>query len=548
MTLPSLKGKNTRKYGQSVNYVLFFSGEVVRNNTKDVWTVGKSIGVGGFGEIYLCSVGETKCNDNATLAMKIEPHENGPLFVEMNFYLRTAKLDMIEDFRKKRSLKSFGMPVWRGSGNHLFKGDKYRFLVMDRYSKDIDKFFQGGKQVFSQQTAFILAVKILDTLEYIHSKGYVHNDIKAQNLMIGYGSGKENDVYLVDYGLVSKYHRGENQTHIEYKPDPRFAHDGTIEYLSRDAHNGIKGRRSDLEILGYNLVHWMSGQLPWMENLSNAKAVQGKKEEFMSNISGNLRKCFGKENCPSALKEFLNYVINLEFQQEPNYNKCRSFFQNALKNEGNNLDGKLCFNKISPAKSAKKSPTKRSVKRKETNSKATNSSEEFIMDDSGEVHISGDVSNDIPSPKKRNRRPVKLVDSPPSGKTQRKMDGLSIKVKKPTYKESASQTSPNFVQNARAAAKFKKAAALAKSNEMEEFVEKAKAAAINAKRKTPSKFKASDVENVENNIPMDNPTPAMLELMRKKEAAKLEKSGPKRKTVLSKISSTSPKSSKKSRP
>ena len=57
--------------------------------------------------------------------MKIEPHENGPLFVEMNFYLRTAKQEMIEDFRKKKSLKSFGMPVLRGSGNHLFKGDKY---------------------------------------------------------------------------------------------------------------------------------------------------------------------------------------------------------------------------------------------------------------------------------------------------------------------------------------------------------------------------------------------------------------------------------------
>ena len=528
--------------------MLLFSGEVVRSNTKEVWTVGRSIGVGGFGEIYLCSAGEAKCNDNATLAMKIEPHENGPLFVEMNFYLRTAKLEMIEDFRKKRGLKSFGMPVLRGSGNHLFKGDKYRFLVMDRYSKDIDKFFQGGKQVFSQQTAFILAVKILDTLEYIHSKGYVHNDVKAQNLMIGYGSGKENDVYLVDFGLVSKYHRGENQTHIEYKPDSRFAHDGTIEYLSRDSHNGIKGRRSDLEILGYNLVHWMSGHLPWMENLSNAKAVQAKKEEFMSNISGNLRKCFGNDNYPGALKEFLNYVTNLDFQQEPNYNKCRLFFQKGLKNEGNSLDGKLDFNIISPAKSAKKSPTKRYGKRKETKHKETDSSAEFIMDDSGEVQISGDVSNDVPSPKKRNRRPVKLVNSPPSGKTQRKMEGLSIKVKKPTYKESASQTSPNFVQNARAAAKVKKAAALARSNEMEEFAEKAKAAAINAKRKTPSKFKTSDVENAENNIPMENPTPAMLEIMRKKEAAKLEKSGAKRKTVLSKISSTSPKSSKKSRP
>ena len=123
----------------------------------------------------------------------------------MNFYLRTAKSEMVEDFCKKKGLRSFGMPILRGSGNHMFKGDKYRFLVMDRYSKDLDKIFQGGKQVFSQKTAFQLAIKIIDTLEYIHSKGYAHNDIKAQNLMLGHGSSKENDVYLVDFGLVSKY-------------------------------------------------------------------------------------------------------------------------------------------------------------------------------------------------------------------------------------------------------------------------------------------------------------------------------------------------------
>ena len=59
---------------------------------------------------------------------------------------------------------------------------------------------------------------------------------------------KERDVFLVDFGLVSKYQRGG--VHLEYKPDPRKMHDGTIEYLSRDAHIGVKGRRSDLEVRG----------------------------------------------------------------------------------------------------------------------------------------------------------------------------------------------------------------------------------------------------------------------------------------------------------
>ncbi len=55
------------------------------------WTLGSSIGVGGFGEIY--SGRETGVFKEIPLAIKIEPHENGPLFVEMNFYLRAASLE-----------------------------------------------------------------------------------------------------------------------------------------------------------------------------------------------------------------------------------------------------------------------------------------------------------------------------------------------------------------------------------------------------------------------------------------------------------------------
>jgi vaccinia related kinase len=103
-------------------------------------------------------------------------------------------------------------------------------------------------------------------LEYIHSKGYVHNDVKAQNILLGLGDRKD-EAFLVDFGLVSKFER--EGVHNAYKPDPRKAHDGTIEYTSCDAHIGIHARRSDLEILGYNVVHWLSGTLPWMGNLTN---------------------------------------------------------------------------------------------------------------------------------------------------------------------------------------------------------------------------------------------------------------------------------------
>lgn len=78
----------------------------------------------------------------------------------------------------------------------------------------------------------------LDVLEYIHSKEYVHADIKASNLLIGHKTGTENQVFLVDFGLA-RYYANEGR-HKEYKYDQRKAHDGTIEFTSRDAHIGGK--------------------------------------------------------------------------------------------------------------------------------------------------------------------------------------------------------------------------------------------------------------------------------------------------------------------
>ncbi len=79
----------------------------------------------------------------------------------MNFYIRAAQPDAVEVFRKAKKLKSLGMPVLRGSGSHVHKGERYRFLVMDRYGKDIQKVFQNGKKTFAAKTAYTLAIKIV---------------------------------------------------------------------------------------------------------------------------------------------------------------------------------------------------------------------------------------------------------------------------------------------------------------------------------------------------------------------------------------------------
>lgn len=70
-------------------------GELLIDVASKKWRIGKSVGSGGFGEIYLVSDEISKPpSQDAFYAVKIEPHKSGPLFVEMNFYLRVAKKEM----------------------------------------------------------------------------------------------------------------------------------------------------------------------------------------------------------------------------------------------------------------------------------------------------------------------------------------------------------------------------------------------------------------------------------------------------------------------
>lgn len=120
----------------------------------------------------------------------------------------------------------------------------------------------------------------LDVLEYIHENEYVHADIKAANLMLGYKDPEQvcstktfnstvfhyqicfiyyfcvelqsnqlsilykrfneffvKQVYLADYGLSYRY--SPEGVHRPYKENPKKSHNGTIEYTSLDAHKGL---------------------------------------------------------------------------------------------------------------------------------------------------------------------------------------------------------------------------------------------------------------------------------------------------------------------
>ena len=318
-----------------------------------------------------------------------------------------------------------------------------------------------------------LLPQVLDCLEYIHSRGFTHNDVKAANLLQG---PEPASWYLVDFGLVVKFQKGEELAHKEYRADPRKAHDGTIEYLSRDAHIGCTARRSDLENLALCLIHWSSGALPWLHLIKGPPAkVQAAKEQFFKELPGSA------EHLPAPVKELLLYVAELQFEEAPDYSRCRGMFTAAAKEKG----AKVAAKAKQGTKNVAAAPKKSGANGFHVEDKSEVSEEE--EDDDDEIYSpspvkkgkkpvvkkvvkSPVVKNVVKSPvKKRGKSPAKMVKSPakmvksPAKKSTQTADTDSdsdmFATSPPAaplaaakqYSSSSSQTSPAFVAASKAA-------------------------------------------------------------------------------------------------
>lgn len=98
-------------------------------------------------------------------------------------------------------------------------------------------------------------------IEHLHACHYIHRDIKPDNFLIGLRN-HQNILFMIDFGLAKLYRDGVTHYHISYKEGKSLT--GTARYASINAHRGIEqSRRDDLEAIGYVLLYFLRGYLPW---------------------------------------------------------------------------------------------------------------------------------------------------------------------------------------------------------------------------------------------------------------------------------------------
>nr|APP94028.1 double-time [Colaphellus bowringi] len=277
------------------------------------YRLGRKIGSGSFGDIYL----GTNISTGEEVAIKLEciKTRHPQLHIESKFY--------------KMMQGGVGIPQIKWCGS---EGD-YNVMVMELLGPSLEDLFNFCSRRFSLKTVLLLADQLISRTDFIHSRNFIHRDIKPDNFLMGLGK-KGNLVYIIDFGLAKKYRDGRTHQHIPYKENKNLT--GTARYASINTHLGIEqSRRDDLESLGYVLMYFNRGSLPWqgLKAATKRQKYERISEKKMSTPIEELCKGY-----PIEFPTYLNYCRQLRFEERPDYSYLRQLFRTLFHRQGFTYD------------------------------------------------------------------------------------------------------------------------------------------------------------------------------------------------------------------
>jgi serine/threonine protein kinase len=265
---------------------------------ENTWTFGQLIGTGGFGAIY-------EVKEDPDLVIKtgndaLKPKQDSGVAVEKAKYIKL----------KSQYGDENGVPQIVDSGKlpRDIRANDY-YIVMPRFEKSFQDVIDQGE--VSEEQIKKIVNDILTTLEYLSQpdRQFIHLDIKPENIML-----KNGRWFLIDFGLARKFDETSEQVVKSTE-----AGEGSQRFMSRGAHIGQYGRKSDLESLIYSMLSaWKSKSPYWFREKGKKETIR----EFNNFIITEKRKVFDnvdKLDIPNSFKSFIKKVNDIIPGDSPDY-------------------------------------------------------------------------------------------------------------------------------------------------------------------------------------------------------------------------------------
>jgi casein kinase 1 len=281
-----------------------------------LYKLGRRIGAGAFGDIYLAKNIQT----GEEVAVKIESSRAKPLLIN-------------EAKRLQHLQGGLGMPT-------MFRceaGDEFNFLVMDLLGPSLEDLFNLCERKFSLACLAKMSAQLISRAEFLHGRNFIHRDIKPDNFLIGRGD-RSSLIYMIDFGLAKEYRDPKTSEHAPERATNALT--GTARYASINAHLGFEqSRRDDLEAIGYMMVYFVRGSLPWQGIKAATREEKYNKilEKKMATPIEALCAGFGAE-----FEMYLSYCRALRYDERPDYTYARRLFREPFctPRTGPGIDGR----------------------------------------------------------------------------------------------------------------------------------------------------------------------------------------------------------------
>jgi serine/threonine protein kinase len=156
------------------------------------------------------------------VAIKLEHHTAYPSFLE----------EEVEITRSFSGRVGFPQLYWDGVK------DGFTVMVFELLGPNLEDLFRYCGNRFSLKTTLMIFDQLLYRFESLHSKHYLHRDVKPENFLMGVGR-RGNIIYMTDLGLAIDHQPNQTVSGSTSVRNPQLI--GTCRYASINGHLGIGG-------------------------------------------------------------------------------------------------------------------------------------------------------------------------------------------------------------------------------------------------------------------------------------------------------------------